>query len=397
MRRDCLPYLIDKTGKHSEMQRLHFKDKKIAESYLQEIINASPIILPVDRLDSDYHPLVSIGREIANIDNLLISPTGKLTIVETKLWRNPQATREVLAQLMEYANLLWGMEYDEFQELGKSALAPAPLKNMTLHELVTSAYPKETLDEAEFHDEVQKCLNNAEFMLLIVGDGIRENIEGLTDLIHRPQMHFKFGLVELQIYESSSTPHRLIIPNIIAHATEIRRTVIKIEGGTNEKISVKYEEPKEKKSRRVLSEDEFFSLLEDKGAADLFKELLAFGDELGASRLWRASSVTIYLPDPNGSRQGLSLYNLGINSSVSTSFLQYHLRLLSLDESIALERAKQLSLLFGIPTDKKYTDELSEYISWKKMNEHLNDFKSLINETVERIKESAEKTKAQKR
>ena len=202
MRRDCQPYLIDSAKNHFPLTRVHFKDRKIAESYLQEAIHTSPSLLPVNRLDSDFFPLVSLGREIKSIDNLLISPTGKLTIVETKLWRNPQASREVLAQAIDYATTLWRMDYTEFEALLSTALSPAPVKEKSLYKLVSESYPEEVLDEAEFHDEVQKCLFNAEFMLLIVGDGIRENLEGLADILYQPQMHFKFGLVEIQIYEN---------------------------------------------------------------------------------------------------------------------------------------------------------------------------------------------------
>ena len=37
---------------------------------------------------------------------MFISPKGLLTVVETKLWRNPAAHRTVVAQILEYANRL---------------------------------------------------------------------------------------------------------------------------------------------------------------------------------------------------------------------------------------------------------------------------------------------------
>jgi hypothetical protein len=218
MRRDCVPFLIDQANVHTPLSRVCFANKEVAESYLQEIIHASPTSLPIDRLDRDYYPPVSLGCEILNIDNLLISPTGKITIVETKLWRNPQATREVIAQAIDYASRLWEMEYSEFQQLVRSAL---PLKGKSLYEYVSSVYPDLVLDEADFHDQVQRCLNNAEFLLLIVGDGIRESLEGMADMLFQPQMHFIFGLVEIQIYESPVTPQRLVIPNLVAHSTKL--------------------------------------------------------------------------------------------------------------------------------------------------------------------------------
>ncbi|MGF1576736.1 MAG: hypothetical protein ACFCU9_12500, partial [Cyanophyceae cyanobacterium] len=136
-----MPHLIDAGNVSSPLNRINFTDKSIAESFLQGIIHASPMILPISKLDLRYSPPVSLGREISNIDNLLISPLGKITIVETKLWRNPEATREVIAQALEYANKLWAITYEDLEAMARNALSPAPIKNKSLFELVAEAYP----------------------------------------------------------------------------------------------------------------------------------------------------------------------------------------------------------------------------------------------------------------
>jgi len=385
MRRDCQPYLIDSAKNHYPLARVHYKDRKIAESFLQEAIHASPSLLPVNRLDSDFYPLVSLGREIANIDNLLISPTGKLSIVETKLWRNPQASREVLAQAIEYANTLWEMDYTEFEALLGTALPPAPIKEKSLFTVVSELYPDQVLDEAEFHDEVQKCLNNAEFMLLIVGDGIRENLEGLADILYQPQMHFKFGLIEIQIYESPVIPYSVFLPNIVAHSTELHRTVVKIEGDKRASILVNIQEPSNSKSRRVLTEEDFFAELADAEAKPMYKDLIEFGIELGANPLWRASSVGLRLPDPRGiSKYGFTLFLLNLDGTISDYYLGTQLESSKGDVSIAADRAQALSKMYQIPCSKQY-QTLKRAIPWKKVMNNLNDFKSLIKETVEKI------------
>ena len=73
---------------------------------MQEILFRYPLLLPIKEVDESFCPLISLGREIAGIDNLYISPTGLLTIVETKLWRNPEAHRTVVAQILDYAKKL---------------------------------------------------------------------------------------------------------------------------------------------------------------------------------------------------------------------------------------------------------------------------------------------------
>src|SRR6266853_4456842 len=82
------------------------------ECALQEVIDRWPSILPI----TDFYPSVegvcSLGREIpipvadgaeGYIDNLLVTDDAHLVIVETKLWRNPEALREVIAQALQYS------------------------------------------------------------------------------------------------------------------------------------------------------------------------------------------------------------------------------------------------------------------------------------------------------
>jgi len=45
---------------------------------------------------------VNCGHE--SIDNLFLTPTGDIILVETKLWSNAEARREVAAQALDYAH-----------------------------------------------------------------------------------------------------------------------------------------------------------------------------------------------------------------------------------------------------------------------------------------------------
>ena len=57
-----------------------------------------------------FSPPRTVGREVLTaaglIDVLYVSPAGLVTIVETKLWRNPEARREVVGQILDYAKEL---------------------------------------------------------------------------------------------------------------------------------------------------------------------------------------------------------------------------------------------------------------------------------------------------
>ena len=42
-------------------------------------------------------------------------PLGRLTLAEFKLWRNPQARREVIGQILDYAKELASWRYADLQ------------------------------------------------------------------------------------------------------------------------------------------------------------------------------------------------------------------------------------------------------------------------------------------
>lgn len=67
------------------------------ETLLQELIDATPNVLPIHEYLPSTTTLFSLGREVpvnlggkeGFIDNLLVTNDGHLVIVETKLYRNP--------------------------------------------------------------------------------------------------------------------------------------------------------------------------------------------------------------------------------------------------------------------------------------------------------------------
>jgi hypothetical protein len=73
MRRGATPCIIDLSNRAVKLTRVDFADKAIGEEFLQIALHANPDLLPVNEIDPDFAPLVSLGREIDGIDNLFIS------------------------------------------------------------------------------------------------------------------------------------------------------------------------------------------------------------------------------------------------------------------------------------------------------------------------------------
>jgi hypothetical protein len=87
------------------------------------------------------------------------------------------------------------------------------------------------VDEADFNDALTANLRRGRFLLLIVGDGIREGVEAIAEYLQQHAgLHFTLGLVELPIYLTPAGD-RLVLPRILARTTLISREVIAVPEG----------------------------------------------------------------------------------------------------------------------------------------------------------------------
>ena len=103
-----------------QLSSISEKEKLFDEHWLQELLINNPSLLPSKELDESWLELIPLGREVpvkaGAIDNLYITPNGLICLVETKLWRNFEAHRTVVAQIIAYAKDLAGMTFDGFKE-----------------------------------------------------------------------------------------------------------------------------------------------------------------------------------------------------------------------------------------------------------------------------------------
>lgn len=173
---------------------------------------------------------VPICRELNTlagpIDNLMVTPTGLPVLVECKLWRNPEGRREVVGQILDYAKELsrWSAS-DLEREVGKRLKRSG---NPIIEMVRTAGHD---IDEIEFNDSLTINLRRGRFLLLIVGDGIREGVEAIAEYLQtHAQLHFTLGLVELPIFETPAGD-RIVVPRILARTHVIRREVVGIPEG----------------------------------------------------------------------------------------------------------------------------------------------------------------------
>jgi hypothetical protein len=225
------------------------------EDWLQDLLYRHPELLPVDEFDEMFAPAIPLGREVASgrgpMDNLFVSPAGGITLVETKLWKNPEKHRTVVAQIIDYAKELATWDYDD---LASAVLASSrsrkELENPSLEEKVLLALQSNSVSPVDFQESVEKNLRAGEFLLLIVGDRISPNIALLTKAIHSaPGLKFTLGLVELRLYPlASGTDWPLIVvPDVVGRTVEKLRGIVDVRY-TQEKpdVAVEIEDEGEK-------------------------------------------------------------------------------------------------------------------------------------------------------
>lgn len=150
------------------------------EAWVQRLIFDHPEILPVNEFDEIYCPLVAAGREVETpsgfVDNLYVSPSGAITIVETKLWQNPEKHRTVVAQVIDYAKEISHWTYDDLNvAVLKASRQGADTHKQSLDDLIQPHLAPVGLGLADFQERSIRTLNNGEFLLLIVGDRISAN------------------------------------------------------------------------------------------------------------------------------------------------------------------------------------------------------------------------------
>jgi hypothetical protein len=135
--------LVIASGKTSPLLREDFGDKARDEDWLQELLFQHAELLPFEELDPLFRNSAPLAREVETgkgpVDIVYVNSDGLLTLVETKLWRNPEARRAVVAQLINYAAAMSKMTY---RDLGREISAARAEEGRSLFDVVRDLIPK---------------------------------------------------------------------------------------------------------------------------------------------------------------------------------------------------------------------------------------------------------------
>lgn len=314
------PVIVSETG-IKQLQRIPLSSKTFKELWLQELLEKSPETLPTGYVDNIFAPLIFVAREVevesGYIDNLYISAKGYLVIVETKLWRNPESKRQVVGQILDYAKDVSTWNYEKLN----SVYTEYNKGKVLFSEMINKGF-YEAEDESYFVDIVEKNIQASRFLLMVVGDGIREDVVKMAEFLNSSvSMQFQFALCELEVYELENGK-RLVVPQLTTKTKVITRTLVNSAVPSEAQIDLPEETQKPKANNRKakiasleewannvseknkkLTAEEIVSFVNDMteigyqyhlGTAELVFELIS--DELNVklTRLWVSASGVLY-------------------------------------------------------------------------------------------------------
>ncbi len=401
-----IPVLVpreqEREGVHP-LRRVPFEDRRVQEGWLQDLLRRHPEILPVDELEPVFAPLLSIGREVStrvgSIDHLFISPQGYLTVVETKLWRNPEARREVVGQILDYATELSTWGFEQLDAVARAYTRKFDGDERGVLDVIRAVEPLDPAEDPGLVDRISRNLRDGRFLLLLVGDGIREEVESLTQFLSRtPQLHFTLGLVELRVYEVPGREEWLVLPLVVARTREVIRAVVRVEAQEIRDVRVELEENLEEPGRRrTLTEEDFFEQLQREQGEDIARiarKLLEDVQGLGCVIQWPSSSFSVRLLEERTGRL-LTLFVVYTNGRMEMAWLHEQLKRAGLPSDLAHKHVQRIAQLFPDCAPRPDRPELlSRMLHLREIGERYDAFLDALRQTVYEIRQASENASA---
>jgi hypothetical protein len=231
----AFPFLIQEDTTGDRLEALRENERLHNELWLQEVLRKHPDILPTAEIEPIFHPLIPIGREVTagtgSIDNLFISHRGYLVLVETKLWRNPEAKREVVAQAIDYGSSISKWTYADLDKVVRDYTRKYADQTYGMIDWVVHQLGPVEGGQQFFEETVAKNLKLGRFLTLIVGDEIRLSVIEMCEYMNKyPHLGTTLALIQLSCYRwlpDSDWP-LLIVPNIVVRTKIIERSIVEV-------------------------------------------------------------------------------------------------------------------------------------------------------------------------
>lgn len=364
-RQFCTPHLVNASGA-TPLERVVFDDRSIREGWFQDLLYKNPSLIPIDEIEEVFGPLVAVARELPTeagpVDVVYINPRGYITLVETKLFRNPEARREVVAQILDYASAMSGWTYQDLcyaVRLKRRMDDGSPIGPSTPIEgdddpIVPLVRHHPDFDEVRFIDAVTKNLAQGRFLLLVAGDGIQHGVEQLGDtLAAAPALGFTFALLEIALFKTGTAEGSMVAqPRVLARTREVVRAVVELRAPLSSKdVSVTLPEvvygEDGGKRRRLTEEAMFETIAESLGTpvVEQFRGFLRECEKIGIEPEARGTSLSLFWYEPNTGRRFSFASIYAVGGVVDLRFVLHNYRKSGIDQKIGMEYVNAVATL----------------------------------------------------
>jgi len=218
---------------------------KTLEDALQTFFEKYPQIIPgkqIDPVSEDSPNFVLLRREMPvggwSLDHLFVDQNSILTLVETKLFQNPESRREVIGQIIEYAanaEKFWagGSARQKATEFWSNQDPPKELDKILQNEF------GEDLDIEDFWRKVEENLKNDKIRLIIATDELRPEVRRMIEYLNNEMQNTEVLGLELKFY-GEKTDSMVLVPRLVGQTqSSIDKSVANVKW-TVDKLKIAY-------------------------------------------------------------------------------------------------------------------------------------------------------------
>jgi hypothetical protein len=208
-----------------------------SEQELQTFLRDHAELIPVGEIELGTPPLLCIGWEVSvasgSEDLLYVDETGLLTIVETKLRKNPEARREVVAQVLEYGAQASAWSPNDIEAKAQKFLSspecPQEYRGLTLEQAVryflerTGSPAREAFSYDNFLNLASGNLQRGHIRLVIAIDEPPDPLLRIVEFVNRFSERFEMYLIQLKRFQDKATRRNIFVPALFGRVAAARK------------------------------------------------------------------------------------------------------------------------------------------------------------------------------
>lgn len=191
-----------------------------SEGYLQDYLFKNPDIIPAYDIDVGARLLV-LTREFkipaGSIDAIGIDQNGRVYIIETKLYKNPDK-RKVVAQVLDYGASLWkNYHFERFLIDLENQIRKHSAE--TLKEKIQKFFDIDEHGANDLIDSMGRNIQEGVFKFVVLMDKLHNDLKNLILFINQ-NSEFDIYAVEIEYYKHEE--NEIIIPKLFGE--EVRKS-----------------------------------------------------------------------------------------------------------------------------------------------------------------------------